>query len=163
MKPEKIYKFQCGNIGPAKIVRRRKGCPECGAKLVGVLSVCKKCGVEFFGSLGRPKKFCSQCEDIVRAEQRYQRGKRLLSSKENKAKKDRDRKIKMLGIIEVARLREERKNMRTDCMFFKHCLKFDLKKDLNACVGCLNYTSIVLKNYPLTRKKSGPNPLRGQK
>jgi len=52
---------------------------------------------------------------------------------------------------------------KTKCMFYDHCLKFSLKDDPDACADCKKYVYKHVAVCSQPRKKSGANPLGGQK
>ena len=175
MKPERIYKFACGNIGLPKLIHKKRVCPDCDAKIIGRLEICQKCGIDFFGNVhGRANAFCKKCQtDARRARQRAydktfvakNKAEVRISSAKAKVIAEKDAKIKAirLKIAENAADREKTKTMRVKCLFFDHCLKFDLKDDPNACTKCEEYVYKHVAVCSQPRKKSGANPLGGQK
>ena len=133
MKPEIIYKFACGNIGPAKKKSHKNICPKCGSGIVGRPRVCEVCGSGFIGGVhGKRSAKCQNCQDeadLVRHEAKTNAKKRI----ENK------RRDQNLGIAQALAKREAQRNMKPNCLFFEHCLNFDLKENPKYCLRCEHY------------------------
>jgi len=146
-KPVHVYKFKCGHVGPSKRVLSKNVCPKCGASKVGKMFVCVDCGVEFVSN-GNDNRTC-RCP---KHQKEYRAECRRIYEKERyrKYKKAMVKKKMTFSDPPVSRL------VKSHCLFYEHCLEFDLKKDKNACVCCQRYVhSNILSTYPANRKKSG--------
>ena len=145
MKPEKIYKFECGCIGVAIIKYKKKLCPEHSKRAVLKICTCIDCGLVFEIPMKANTQRCKPCQKL-----------RSLVYKVNYNEwraRGYSKDFKDYDVGTKPRLSKRAKRevdclpRRSDCEFYSYCMfRSDVfKKDHNACQGCKKYRHVGIR------------------